>query len=299
MQAEIINSIVYKIGISLDKDPVDFYKQRTKLLFTSPARDKRGERVVFSIGLSEAYIKNISREIGIYQRAKELHLNFFPELLRFGETKDAKWLIYKFIVGNPLGNTYFFDPKTNFFNIIAFLESMQKLGNMLPKRIFRHSSKESYQKFIEIIVKKDQNLADKLENKIKKIANAIGDWQYDQFVHGDFHPQNILLTNDKIKVIDWEFAHYNLEPFDYSFVWIRCYDQRIRREIMSIIQGKKVDENQINFVFAINILRDYFELNQIIAGRNEFLNKQDINSAEIEAKILDLEQNLNFFVEKL
>jgi len=298
--AEKVLEVSGSLGIKLDRDPYDFFQKRTKLLFTSPATNKVGQKVVFRISFSSLFNESIKREAEIYVKSLKLKLNFFPDLINSGDSDGNKWLIYKYIDGNTAGNTYFFQPDTDYRLIIDFLAGMQQLGSHLPKELFRVSSKEKYLKLISVISAKNDSLTKKLVQQIGKIIASAKEWKENSFVHGDFHPQNIFINDQGIKIIDWESAHYNLTPFDYSFVWIRSYNTKVRDEILDILEKNGVDDDQINFVFSVNILRDLFEWHQIELGKNEFVKKDNnITESVIKSKIEDLEKNLEYFVSKL
>lgn len=298
--AEKVLAVSKSLKIRLDRNPCNFYHNRTKPLFTSPGIDSEEKKIVFRVGLSELDNLSITREVEIYQKSLQLKLNYFPELIDFGEFDGNKWLTYKYINGNTAGNTYFFEPGVEYDQIFDFLAGMKNLGEFLPKNLFRVSTKKKYQGEISTIIKKNHLLAQKLEKQIEKINNGAKDWNQNFLTHGDLHPQNIFINDQGIKVIDWESVHYNLMPFDYSFVWIRCYNQKVRDRIMSILFHEKVDEKQIYFVFSVNLLRDLFEWYQIKTGKNDFVKiSGDINESLIKNTIDNLQKNLEYFTSKL
>ncbi|MEI6144586.1 MAG: phosphotransferase [Candidatus Berkelbacteria bacterium] len=294
--AKKVLAVSEKLKIKLDKDPVDFYSRRTKPLFTSPGTNSKGERIVFRVALSEVFNKHISREIEIYKTAAELKLDHFPKLNENGKEGIHYWLTYNYIAGEPSGNTYLFGSKTDYSKIFVFLENMNHLGKILHKDTFSVFSKDKYLNLVDSIADKDMKLRELYRSQIDTIKNGVKDWNYDSFVHGDFHPQNIFASAKTMVVIDWELSHFNLKPFDYSFLWIRSQNQEVRDEVMKILSN--VPKSQIYFVFSVNILRDLFEWHQIMNGKNSLM---QLDSASVDAKkvVDDLAKNLNFFVDRL
>lgn len=71
------------------------------------------------------------------------------------------------------------------------------------------------QKLIPKELKKIEQLLEKNKNLLNRNANYL--------THGDFYPNNILLSNNQLVVIDWELIHLNNQAFDFTFIWMNAF----------------------------------------------------------------------------
>lgn len=289
-----------KLGLKYEISPTDYFARKHKGAFITPATDKNNKKVIFRISFSDYYNRAFARETSIYKEIKKLNLQYFPEIVNAGVLGGYNWLCYEYINGEPAGNTYQFKNTVDFNSVLDFMVEIEKLGQKLDRNLFRKFIKDDWLKLINEITNKSKDLASSEWVRISKIIDSIPEKFDLAFVHGDFHPQNILITSSGVKVIDWEASHFNLKPYDYSYIWIRCYNDQIREKIISILDNSGTDVKTINFVFAVNLLRDYFEWHLIQKDKNEFVRKSEIiNSASTEEIMDDLRKNFYHFVEKL
>jgi len=277
-----IETIVKEQSLLLPSDASLFFQRRTKPLFTGKCKQSNRD-VVFRIALAEPFKTSLKRETELYSLSDSLRFSLFPEVISQGKDADAFWYTYDFIKGNILGNTYQIDPKYWDFSIIKkIFDTLNDLESLCKTMELEVADSEWWKHLILTILKKDKDLAQsKIVKKAVEKMNAFLDskrFEYSSPVHGDLHPQNIIFPDqDKCKIIDWETIHRNSPSLDFSFLWIRSYDNKKRRELKNLMLSlyPRV-EGESNFVFLVNALRDYFEWHLIVGGHNELIESKDL-----------------------
>jgi len=298
-----INKLANHLGLTLKTTSEEFFKSRTKLLFTSKAMFKDGEEVIFRFALTEKFNRSIEREVLLYQTAKDKRLDFLPDLLDSGHILGFKWLIYKYINWQPSGDTYRFaiNRISDYDLILRNLGNFSAFNSLLGCQIIKKCNNKTWPDLVNKIIQKDKDLlSDPIINKaIVKVKKKKFFPTKLYYVHGDFHPKNIFISGNRVKIIDWESSHFNSFAFDCSFVWIRSYNEQVRKRIWQyLVHHYSANINEINYVFLVNLLRDHFEWNQAIKKKNELLFVNKIDNKIVRDIMDDLYQKIKFFSNK-
>jgi thiamine kinase-like enzyme len=100
------------------------------------------------------------------------------------------------------------------------------------------------QKLIPKELKKIKQLLEKNRILLNKNANHL--------THGDFYPNNFLLSNNQLIVIDWELVHLNNQAFDFCFIWMNAFrNPEWQQEFFKIYLQKVKDKIKFKKLFRI------------------------------------------------
>jgi len=222
----MINLIQTYIKNKINKDDLSFIIKRG---FSSSkfSNGKIGVKVIDNRGNFLCYIK-ISRFKGYYDLLyKEYHIISFlhssltnkkilssiPKPLGFLEKYKKVALLLEPLKGIPLLNLLKEKNSEDFLEKI--IEKVYIwLGNFQKSTIAekRNVIKKDYRDVIDLL------LYFKIEelyiNKIKKAFLEIKEQKiYYCCAHRDFDPKNMLIDNNEIRVLDWEYAYLKFNPF--------------------------------------------------------------------------------------
>lgn len=282
---DIEKALAKSLGIVPEVTLKEYLRKRTKPLFTVSAILDGREKVIFRLALDEVHNHYVEREIKIYEIAAQAGLSFFPDLVKHGTFRGHCWLMYRYINGEPAGNTYEFKSDVAFSAIVNVLSGLKQLNkNKFSGMLTDHSNdKLWWEKLYGAIISKGGGLLreDRIKSAMEKIEGHLGrSAVLPVLTHGDLHPQNIFLNQTDIKIIDWETVHLNSPAFDYSFLWIRSFNEEARQKLW---ERMKKDypriEDEAKIIFLMNIIRDIFEWKMIEKGNNELLNIEKRNNA--------------------
>lgn len=155
---------------------------------------------------------NLKNEINIIEELNILNTNSrfkIPTLIEVIESSDSLIVIYEYLVGKGLDQT----TETNQLKVLKQVEKWIK--SFSPSKISLHD--QLYFKlslilsFLTLVVLEPSQIPWLIkyfqivwqEVSIDQCVKAV-------FVHGDLKPDNIILTKQKIYVIDWENAHLSI-----------------------------------------------------------------------------------------
>src|SRR3989344_5334154 len=138
----------------------------------------------------------------------------------------GKW--YKILHNNKTNRIPKFARKNNYYSLIKALgahglKDYKKSIQHLEGKI-RIRTEEIYNKMITIIKEKD-----KLLHKRNNFS----------LIHGDPWSENIFLTKTGIKLVDWEFAEYDLPEWDLmQFIRHYCYNEERKKIFLNSYRYK-------------------------------------------------------------
>lgn len=288
-----IHEIAEKNSVRLERSPEAFFQNRTKPLFTTPAIDPRGNRMIFRFGFGRL-IQSILKEIFIYKYAKDHELAAFPLLTASENFDEYAWLTYAYLDGPVIGNVYQYDSEADLTQVIETLCFLSKIQRQDFPDIFKSRDQQSWHNLLDEIVDKDPALLEESAKVLYELLLKLPVPASNNLVHGDLHPGNVINTQFGLKVIDWESSHFDSFGFDLSFLYVRSFSDTRRQEIIRRFQSE-TSEHQYGFCYSlgVNLLRDYFEWSLIRSGKNELMNiNQILPSTNYESITDDLRQQI-------
>src|SRR6056297_1344633 len=139
----------------------------------------------------------------------------------------------------------------------------------IEENIFQEQNRE----FINIELYQDGKLhleVDKLKNEFMTNAQAL--------IHGDLHTGSIFIKEDKIKIIDSEFAFYGPMGYDIGNVIANLFFAKIRNTVLDISQDKFQ-------IWVTASIKDTIDLYKI-----KFLKYLEDNTKETSSKTKEFHQ---------
>ncbi len=112
------------------------------------------------------------------------------------------------VVNTPIRNTLKTVPKKLFFSCVA--KNFEKVSNIFSEAKNNCNIKQINFKEIDSLI----NIGINLLKKNKAVIETI---PFFSLLHGDTHPENIILKNNKISFIDFENMHYGDRAWELAF----------------------------------------------------------------------------------
>jgi len=164
--------------------------------------------------------KHLKKEFTILNLLKQ---DLAPKVYIYDDSKkiiSKNYFVEEFIKGNIPNKI-----DNNFLILMAkWLKKLHSKKQKAHKYILLNAVKPYYKNFKKYNFAIDKELADYLENLFKKALtflkennNIFSDCKKFSLIHRDLSKDNILLLNNKIKVLDWEFAGYGLPEYDLVY----------------------------------------------------------------------------------
>ena len=276
---EKINRTLKQWGLSvLDKDFTIEKNIKNKKRFFMPACvDKKGKKFFLKTRFqnTEELLKALKKEIKFNKKItpiiSSIEPHFItPEVIKSGQDKQGYiWFYRKYREGEfagfmdiDSGITKDFLSKYSAREFALRLFSLQKKTSKIKKTIelHRHNSHwykadfdyyyhtKILQKLIPKELKKIKLLLKKNKTLLNKNANYL--------THGDFYPNNFLLSNDnQLVVIDWELVHLNNQAFDFCFIWMNAFrNSKWQQEFFKTYFQKVKNKTIFKKLFRIVVL---------------------------------------------
>lgn len=229
-------------------------------------QDKNGKKYFLKVRVmnSREVLRQFKAEVKVYQFlnniSKKYPLEFlFPSILKAGKFEGLDWYLRDFEEGklagemrDDLGYKKFFLEKCSPQRVSKALFSLQKIpkesakdlklyihGGWWYEQDFNHYKRT----FLKFFLKSpfNQNLLQKEEilmasKKLKENYEFL-DKTALFLTHGDFYPNNLLITNKgKLLILDWELLHLNNQCFDLCFAWLLSHrDKNWQKEFFNLI----------------------------------------------------------------
>ena len=143
------------------------------------------------------------------------NIPYAPRLYNFGED----WLEEEYFTGKPINRISNNDKKKQMLNQI--IEDHYKCLNLHTRKKI---SVERYKKLVEndlvfLLIKNELNINKSVLKLIEKTLSKLfkvfsENFVYVSWTHGDFQQANILVNNEKHKVIDWEASNMRFFLYD-------------------------------------------------------------------------------------
>lgn len=217
----------------------DFIKKK-KRFFAGPVLTDKKKKVFFKILIVDdiTAAESIKKEIKIRDfLIKFQNKIFFPHLIKYDDKNIPYWFISQYREGPILGYFYELYDKNdeNISLIVDFLCELHKIPyNILASTL---ENKEFF--FWKNDFQDHLNLVKSYENGIEKeIIKEINFFQIYQFIenkkiyfqksplvfsHGDFTLANMVISEGKLFLTDWEHAHLDNFVHDIAHLWIQLW----------------------------------------------------------------------------
>jgi len=208
-----------------------------------------GDKYVIKLYKKE-FLELSSVEFNNYHQIENLELNI-PKCYDLIEYNGRRGIILDFIKGYTL-NSYIKNYPFNFNKVVnKFTDNAIKISQLsnlnIPSRI-------------KITIDRLKN-CNTIQNELKShLLKQIENYQFrNTFIHGDYHPQNMIIKDDKIFVIDWQYSMMSeLEDEVARFKSLYLYsDQLIYPKNKGWVQNS-IYRSLIYRYFIINLRKKVF-----------------------------------------
>ena len=128
-------------------------------------------------------------------------------------------LVYEYLEGIELHLTDY-----NKLNPALITNLIKEVHNKSRKNrnVLKDDVINYYSRLLDLFRKSSDEYPKKLTDKLDQLITIYSD-MFDEYsenltnVHGDLVPPNFIITDNKIKLIDWEFSRPELPFFDYQY----------------------------------------------------------------------------------
>jgi homoserine kinase type II len=209
------------------KDDIDIYGSPERSNYRVVLSDKNNSLYILEriskdqLGRKEEIANNIFK-----LKKNDKTLKIYPYLLNknnhfISEEKSEFWLMSPYIKGIELERPGYIDQGWRGKIMADFLIELIKSGKIFHKKNNNIFALDEYIIKIEDVMKNhnstEYNSFKKVIDYLKKEFFPIYPQLPLVFCHGDFHPINIIWSEDNIKaVIDWEFCGFKPEMYDVA-----------------------------------------------------------------------------------
>lgn len=273
-----INATLKKIKLSiLDKDfTIEKNIKNKKRFFMPICVDKNGKKYFFKArfqNTDELFIA-LEKEIEFNKKITPIICSIEPHFVTPGIIKNGKdnqnynWFYRECYENNfagamdvDAGMTKQFlnqcSPEDFALKLFSLQKETLKIKKILKLHCHNHhwykadfnyySHTKILQKLIPNELKKIEQLLEKNKNLLNKNANYL--------THGDLYPNNILISNNQLTIIDWELVHLNNQSFDFAFIWMNAFrNPKWQQEFFNTFFQKIKNKIKFKKIFRIVVL---------------------------------------------
>ncbi|MEN1937950.1 aminoglycoside phosphotransferase family protein [Paenibacillus sp. 102] len=120
-----------------------------------------------------------------------------PKVFEVTEIKDRQVIIMEYVKGKTVGNLLIQNMERAEHYISICVNAQQKVHAVVSESDLLEPMSEKLRRQIESA----QNLDEKQKNKLlRKLDSIVFE---PRLCHGDFHPFNLIMSKDNMKIIDW------------------------------------------------------------------------------------------------
>ncbi|PKL72466.1 hypothetical protein CVV26_01405 [Candidatus Kuenenbacteria bacterium HGW-Kuenenbacteria-1] len=270
-----INKTLKELGISiLDKNfTIKRNIENKKRFFMPICADKQGRKYFFKARFqnTDELLVALKKEIEFNKKItpviSSIEPHFItPGVLKTGEDKDGYvWFCRECYEENFAGTmdidsgiTKDFLNKCSSKSFALELFSLQKETVKIKKIMRLHCHNHHWYmadfgyychtKILQKIIPKELKIIKELLEKNRILLNRNANY----LTHGDFYPNNILLSDNQLVVIDWELIHLNNQAFDFTFIWMNAFrNHEWQREFFKTYFQKVKDKKKFKKLFKI------------------------------------------------
>jgi thiamine kinase-like enzyme len=276
--AEKINRVLKEKGLFPLETPEEFIRRtkKRKHRYSNVCEDNKGKKYIFYARLHDSpYEKERMRievKIAKVLIEKRKKYSFFPKYFDAKIEKDFEWIQREYFKEEPLESKNEIEKLKRRLTKKEIFKISKTLFELLKIKIsdFPFLKKFNLKKYKSLPkqIEKEKILSEEEIKKLKKflIENfKILKKENKYFCHDDLHIGNIILFDNKIKVIDLEGAKISNFAFDICFLWARLWKERkVAREILTSFYNLLPKRKKETFEIL-------FRLNSLFIGFHSFM----------------------------
>lgn len=120
-----------------------------------------------------------------------------PNIFEITQVQDRQAIIMEYVKGDSIGDLLLNNLKEAEHYISICVNEQKKIHAISVDTNKMESMRERLGRQIKSVHKLDENQKENILNKLYSIKFES------RLCHGDFHPFNLILSNDNVKIIDW------------------------------------------------------------------------------------------------
>lgn len=265
MNIDNIETIVEKkmksLGLTSTLKMADFVKNK-KRFYAGPVLIDKKKKVFFKILIVNDYppTESIKKEIKIRDFLTKYHDKiFFPHLLKYDNKNMPYWFISQYQEGPLLG--YFYDLyNEDHKNITLVVDTLFEL-HKIPYNVLESILKikefylwvNDFQGHIDLIKSYETGIEKNIAEEIdfteiyQFVKNKEALFQKTSFVltHGDFTLANMVISEGKLFLTDWEHTHLDNFVHDIAHLWIQLWRYPVWRQKLLLEFIRRLPKNKI------------------------------------------------------
>jgi thiamine kinase-like enzyme len=273
-----INEVLKKKGLFPLESPQEFIKKtkKRKHRYCSVCLDNKGKKYIFYARLHDSQYEKermrIEVKIAKVLIKKRKKYSFFPKYFDAKIEKDFEWIQREYFKEGPLESKKEIEKLKRRLSKKEILKISKTLFGLLKIKIsdFPFLKKFNLKKYKNLSkqIEKEKILSEEETKKLKKFLREnfkILKKENKYFCHDDLHIGNIILFDNKVKVIDLEGVKISNFAFDVCFLWARLWKERkVAREILKSFYNLLPKSKRKTFEIL-------FRLNSLFIGFHSFM----------------------------
>ncbi len=256
-------------NIILNENLIELFGDDIEIkMFYSEEYEREYDVYCISNGIKKAILKKVTnpKEIHINNFLNDKNFNFIPKIIGFLKIDNNTWMITSFV-----------EEKSYIYSESILLELIDDLSN-LNGSLLGSKINNAEKKIIKFWSKIDNKLLNDFsselnKNEIQTIIDSqnILDSCKRTLIHGDMIPLNILISEDGIKIIDWEhlsFSPYVLDisrllgDYNKTVKWIESkYEKKMLDRYFDNLKAKlKISYKEFILQYHCGVLENYLKI---------------------------------------
>lgn len=238
-----IEKILKKLNLIPTETPKDFIERTEgrKHRYSTVCQDEKGKKYIFCARLHDSphEKERMRNEVKIAKVLMKKNYSFFPKYFLGKIERDFEWVLREYLEGTTLESKKEIEKlakplsEKEIEKICQVLLKLQKIKIsdfpfLKPRELKNFFLLPEKVKEMKILTKKETEKLERLIRESKEFLIAENKY----FCHGDFQIGNLILTKNKLKVIDLESAMISNLAYDICFLWSRLWREKIRRKIL-------------------------------------------------------------------
>lgn len=274
-----VSHVMEKLKLEASNSVEDAIKGRQN--FYLAVTDYRGKKIFFKARIADHRVlkqwnKNFKNERRFLQTIKKTGFEStivkrLPTYVK-SQLTDCEWLMTEFIEGSNIGVScmYYDNPtKHSMDEVIRLLLDIQdfpifEFAEKHPwaQKLLRCDHEWYHNSFHRLIHRKGrtirqvlpQSMLDQADEIIRASEGLLND-NCNLFVHGDFHPANVIMSGNQAIAVDWEEIHYDNASCDITDLWYKMTDKLPERKyLLKKFANQTLQKEDFAELFRLNLL---------------------------------------------
>ncbi len=274
-----VNHVMEKLGLQSDNSVEEAINGRQN--FYLSVTHYKGKKILFKARIADHRVlkqwnKNFKNERRFLKTMEKQHSDSYlikrlPVYVS-SQMTDCEWLMCEYIEGHTIGAScmaYDNPTKQSMDEVVDLLLDIQQFPihefaekHSWAKKLLVCDYQWYHNSFHRLIKRKGRTIRQVLPKKMLDQADDIIqasadiiDRNCNLFVHGDFHPANVMMFEKSAVAVDWEEIHFDNVSCDIADLWFKMTDKLEERRYLLLKFAEKTFQNEdFEELFRLNLL---------------------------------------------